>query len=774
MKNVLNNSKTYHLHVGGIVQGVGFRPFVYKIAVEAGLTGTVLNGNDGVHIEFNATDELAHQFKDQIIHKAPEKAVISFIHLEKIAEKSFDDFQIIKSSNSKDKSVRLTPDYAICSNCNNDIDDTQNKRYRYAFTTCTDCGPRFSIIQGLPYDRERTSMDSFEMCSQCQEEYNNVWDRRYYSQTNSCPSCAIEITLQKSNDGSSIDGDQNHLIQQVADAWENGKIIAIKGIGGYLITCDATKKNVIQKLRKLKNRPSKPFGVMYPGIQLTASDLILDDSSLLELNDASAPIVLLPKKKTSLSGVAFDEIAPDINKLGVMLPYAPLYQLLLDKFQKPIIATSGNLSGDPIEYINEHAFENLRSIVDLFLHNDRPIVVPQDDSVISLSPISKKKVILRRSRGIAPSYISNRHQNYSGCILSMGGLLKSTFGLTAHGNIYISQYLGDTDSYHTQLNYKTVLNHFLQLFELNPQAVLIDKHPSYFSSMEGERFAEKAGIPLIKVQHHEAHFYAILGEYNLLDTNDEILGVIWDGTGLGDDMQIWGGEFFSYSKGKVTRLDHLPYFNLVAGDKMAKEPRISALSLIHAYEECEPLLKHRFSNNEWNIYNQLIRNNSGIKCSSAGRLFDGMAAIILDIDHQSYEGEAAMKLEDAADGYFTNHSPDKRISYLEHETQTEKMLERIIHGVANDKINLADPGLTAARFHISLADYIARIAGKYGIRKLAFSGGVFQNAWLIDLIRLFLEKDHELFFHQAYSANDENISFGQLMYYYQNILNEIP
>ncbi|MBT8229209.1 MAG: carbamoyltransferase HypF, partial [Bacteroidia bacterium] len=277
----------------------------------------------------------------------------------------------------------------------------------------------------------------------------------------------------------------------------------------------------------------------------------------------------------------------------------------------------------------------------------------------------------------------------------------------------------------------------------------------------------------IKVLHHEAHFYAILGEHGLLESKEEILGVVWDGTGLGDDQQIWGGEFFKYKNGSVTRLDHLPYFSLLAGDKMAREPRIAALSLLHQVDEKDKLLKHRLSDEEWDIYMQILQNNTAVKCSSMGRFFDGMAALILDLDYQTYEGEAAMRLENAADNYFRNHLPGLGLSYLENENGSDEIFNKIILSVVSDILKQVSKELVAARFHASLADYIARIANKYNIKKLAFSGGVFQNAWLIDLIQLFLNKDHALYFHQAFSPNDENISFGQLMYYYQNFHNEI-
>jgi hydrogenase maturation protein HypF len=575
------------------------------------------------------------------------------------------------------------------------------------------------------------------------------------------------MTLEKTGEEHVKQGSQTAILQKVVAALEAGEIVAIKGIGGYLITCDATNKEVIMRLRKLKNRPSKPFAVMYHDFYLMAEDVDIDASAMLELKSASSPIVLLPKKNDPWSKIAFDEIAPGLKKVGVMLPYTPLYVLLLKEFGKPVIATSGNMSGDPIEFIESNARDHLSSIVDLFVHNNRAIKVPQDDSVISISPLKKRRVVIRRSRGLAPTLIAAPKEVYKQCVLTMGGLLKSSIGLSAHGNLYISQYLGDTDAYQTQKNYSEVLNHFLDVLDVQPSVVICDKHPYYYSSQEGERLSGELNLPLIKVQHHIAHFYAILGEHHLFKNPDPVLGVIWDGTGLGDDDHIWGGEMFLYDQESAQRIHHLPYFDYIAGDKMAREPRISALTIVHSFGIDLSFLKEKFTDQEWLIYQSVLQSESKIRCSSMGRLFDAVASIVLGKDRQSYEGEAAMLLENAAHRYFEQHLPQMNMSYLNEEKGTEGLIQLIVNRVIKDVSNGVDRSFIAARFHVSLVDYIDRVATSNSVRHLAFSGGVFQNVWLIDLIHLFLSKKYTLYFHHELSPNDESISFGQLMYYFE-------
>ncbi|NNF36713.1 MAG: carbamoyltransferase HypF, partial [Saprospiraceae bacterium] len=383
---------TYYIHIKGIVQGVGFRPTIYRLADKYQLKGTVSNTTDGVQIYFNATAKKSSLFFNDIKSHPPSRAVVTSIEIQETEKREYEGFQIIDSHGGKDRSVLLTPDFAICDECRSEMYDSNNKRYHYPFITCTLCGPRYSIINALPYDRPLTTMDTFNMCPDCQYEYDDIEDRRYFSQTNTCPECSIKL---------SVSGQSGNVIpiSSVIQAWKQDLIVAIKGIGGYLLTCDATSEHAINKLRQKKNRPSKPLAVMYPDAAMLKKDLEISSEAISELTNHVSPIVLTRSKKTPGTGMVKAAIAPGLNQIGVMVPYAPLMDLLLHHFKKPIIATSGNLSGDPIEFRNDRAMDNLSEIADLFLHNNRGIVVPQDDSLIAFSPRHHRKIILRRSRG---------------------------------------------------------------------------------------------------------------------------------------------------------------------------------------------------------------------------------------------------------------------------------------------------------------------------------------------------------------------------------------
>jgi len=742
---------------------VGFRPFIFKLASDLNLRGWVNNTANGVHIEFSSEKEVANIFVKRIKEESPELSVITQLDIDEVPFENYSEFNIIHSSSEEEASLLLTPDFAMCDDCNEELASEKNKRFNYPFITCTNCGPRYSIIKSLPYDRETTTMDSFKMCPSCQKEYDNPLDRRYYSQTNSCPKCAIELSLFENGTLQKNFRNLDYIIEQ----WGNGKIIAIKGIGGYLLTCDATNGEVINRLRKLKNRPTKPFALLYHDIYELAEDVEMDICEKLELENTNAPIVLLNIKQDMMTPLAIREIAPNLNQIGGMMPYTPLYKILLSKFKKPIIATSGNVSNSTIVYEDKKAIEELSKIADIILLNNREIVIPQDDSVVRYSTIKFQKIIIRRSRGLAPSYINPKLKLSNQTILSTGAMLKSTFTLLNKQNIYISQYLGNTDNYEAEVNYKKTLSHFEQLFHPKLDVVLVDKHPNYFASVYGKEKAGTNNIPCIEIQHHKAHFYAVLGENNLLESAEKVLGVIWDGTGLGDDGNIWGGEFFVYQNNKVERVHHLDEFNFILGDKMPKEPRISAFAIASEISETT-IVKDKFSNTEWNVYQKLLQNSTNLKSTSIGRLFDAVASIVLGIDKQSYEGEAAMRLENAAYTYFRKNNITKFYTYFKEEQAPENFTIFIVENILSDIEKGFEKEFIAAKFHITLAHYISMIAKEQGVKKVAFSGGVFQNQWLVELILLFMKDDFDLYFHKELSPNDECISFGQLMYYLYN------
>lgn len=750
---------TWHIHIEGQVQGVGFRPFIFSLARQQQLQGWVNNTVDGVHIVFNATADDAVLFKGQIMAQAPVLSKITGIRLSRSQPASFNRFEILHSQGQGEPQLLLTPDFAICPDCRRELTTPGNRRAAYPFITCTHCGPRFSIVHTLPYDREHTRMDTFQMCPACLREYEDPLDRRYYSQTNSCQSCGITQLLYDA-DRQPINQDPEEIIEEVVHHWNNGKIIAIKGIGGYLLTCDASQEQAIDILRQKKDRPSKPFALMVPNSD-HLKDYWVDPKELQALEDHVSPILLLGKRATASIS---QSIAPGLDQVGVMLPYTPLFELLLMRFGRPIIATSGNKSHSPIVFQDQVALDQLVDIADYLLINNREIVVPQDDSVIKYSPTQKQKIILRRSRGLAPTFIRPDLVLTGQSILAMGAMLKSTFSLLHRQNLYISQYLGDLENFDTQQNYQHSLRHFLRLFQTQPELVLIDQHPTYPSSQLGAEWAQAWEVPVKAIQHHKAHFGALLGEHNLVDIQHPILGVIWDGTGLGEDGQIWGGEFFVYEDFDFERVQHFDYFDFILGDKMPKEPRISALSACWKVEGATAYLKNKFSSTEWQVYSKLLDRGSPLQTSSIGRLFDAVASLLDVSDSQSYEGEAAMRLEAMASAYCQRQAYDFPGSYWEGDLPLDGIpTNLLLHGIILDLQAGEAKDYIAAKFHFSLVESIEAVANQFEIKRIGFSGGVFQNSLLVDLILHHLQEKFELYFHQQLSPNDENISFGQVM-----------
>ncbi|MEO0338570.1 MAG: carbamoyltransferase HypF [Bacteroidota bacterium] len=755
--------QTWHLHIEGIVQGVGFRPFVYALALEQGIKGWVNNTIDGVNVVFNAKRSNAEFFKNNIIEKAPRLSQITNTQLSLSETKFFDNFQIIHSAVEGKPNLLLTPDFALCEDCRKEIHNPDNLRAGYAFTTCTNCGPRYSIINQLPYDRVGTEMAHFEMCPTCTQEYNDPSDRRYYSQTNSCPDCGIQLALYQANQ-QLISDRSEEIINTLIQHWENGAIIAIKGIGGYLLTCDANNDRAVTKLRSRKNRPTKPFALMAPWSLL--EDIGQQEpNAWLEWTSPVSPIVLV-EKNASLP--ISKQVAPQLDKVGFMAPYTPLYELLLSKFGKPIVATSGNVSASPIVFEDALAFEDLSAIADFILVNDRKIVVPQDDSVVQYSNFKNQKIILRRSRGLAPSYINAALHGPQTSVLAMGAMLKSTFCLRHQNNWYISPYVGNLEHFDTQQTFQKTLQHYLGLLKTIPEYILVDEHPAYPSTQLGEEYAQDWSIPRFSVQHHKAHFAAILGEHNLLNSKSPILGIIWDGTGIGDDQQIWGGEFFTYQDYSIERATHIEYFDFILGDKMPKEPRISALAICHELEGIEQILAGKFSKTEWKIYQKMLQQGGKLKSSSMGRLFDAVAALLDIKDKQSFEGEAAMQLENLATQYCKMYGLHFSGSYFKSsDIQNGQIsIQGMLSCITKDIIYEVDRAFIAAKFHYSLVQLVQWTAENLKIKQIAFSGGVFQNGLLVDLLVHHLPADWQLFFHQQLSPNDENISFGQVIYYH--------
>ena len=752
---------TYHIHVKGLVQGVGFRPFVYRLAKSFDLSGWVSNTNDGVHIEFSAPEDSARDFYCRVIDSAPSNAVITAHSIAQVDQQSFVGFEIADSSSQKEPDLLLTPDIAICPNCKEEINNSDNNRFGYAFTTCLNCGPRYSIVQALPYDREGTTMSELIMCPSCESEYNNVENRRHYSQTNSCPECSIKMHLYQSGI-SMLDCSQDKILGIVASEIRAGRIIAVKGMGGYLLLCDASNEKVVSLLRERKQRPAKPFAVLYGDANFANADVILTQQEIDALNSKAAPIVLCQRRASSGNLICADIIAPGLDKIGVMLPSTPLLSLLSNSVGGPMICTSANISGSPIIYKDEDALENLFDVADLVLTYDREIVTPQDDSVIQFSK-NGRKIILRRSRGLAPNYfpVPFKSEFFEKTVLATGGELKGSFAILNKENLYISQYLGDQGTLESQQSYAHTLDHMYQLVKCRPEKVLIDMHPNYSVSQYGKKVALFAGIgEPTEVQHHMAHFGAVLAENNLLKSSAPILGFIWDGTGYGTDKQIWGGEIFRFSQNQINRVGHLKYFPQLMGDKMSKEPRLSALSLLKDFPSHQEIIRNAFSEKEWSFYQKAIQQEQKLFTSSMGRFLDGLACILGIQAFNTYEGEAAMQMEALA------RSSDKVAEYytLPFEGQ-EWNWYSFVQSFVKDIEQGKEQARIARKVFQSLAKAIFEVSRQLGIEQMAFSGGVFQNALLCDLLLDHATDNEQLYFHQQLSPNDENIGFGQMACY---------
>lgn len=756
--------KTWHIHIKGLVQGVGYRPLIYKLAIDYNLNGFVKNGTDGLHVIINSTEETAEKFLlDASKNFVPELATISSANKKLIENKVYEDFTIVHdAAPSGFTELSMTPDFALCQDCREEMSDPDNRRFNYGFITCTKCGPRFSIIQSLPYDRARTEMDNFKMCQKCLSEYHDVTNRRYFSQTNSCTTCGVQMSLYNYKK-EQLSTASNEICSLIINAWNEGKIVAIKGIGGFLLCCDASNNEAVSFLRVWKNRPSKPLALMYPSIN-SANNISLSPHERKTLMGPKSPIVLLSKTE----GTAYHKnICDNSDRLGVMIPYAPVFQLLLSRFKKPIVATSANKSHSPIIYQNEIAINNLSEIAQYILTNDRNILIPQDDSVITYTSINAQKIILRRSRGLAPNYINSdlELKLETDQVLAMGADLKSSFALFKNSMIHTSPFLGNLSEYEVQKYFKNILNHFLELLLIKPNTILLDKHPEYVSHQLGLKYASEWNLKTLSIQHHHAHFCALLGEHALQNSNDKILGVIWDGTGFGLDDNIWGSEFFVYEEQQFHRCAHLTYFKHIAHDKMSKEPRLSALAILAASSYKEAHLREKFTKAEWNIYDVLLKKDDTIKTSSMGRFFDALASILGIQDIQTYEGEAAGRIEVLARSYFKKCDYHIEIeSYFsideDHKLHPKEVLEKVIIDV--------DKGIPkteiAAKFHLTLVCWIEAVAQSQECKKIGFSGGVFQNSLLVDLIIIQLKNKFKLYFHKDLAPNDENIAFGQLIY----------
>jgi hydrogenase maturation protein HypF len=753
-----HNMQSWEINIKGLVQGVGFRPFIYKQAVQRHINGSVFNTNNGICIQINASKETAEEFYNYLVNHYPVNAFVTAISIQLIGKQDFTSFAINDSIEGGKPDLMLPPDIAICPACLSEISDKVNRRSGYAFTTCLECGPRYSIITSLPYDRVRTTMADITMCTTCRDEYDDIYNRRHHSQTNSCPQCPIPIKWYNSK-GEELSDDATTIIKNIKDVILEGNIVAIKGVGGYLLVCDATNEIAISLLRKRKHRPEKPFALLYPSIEIAEQDLFVTEQERNALKSKVAPVVLCTMQVKPSTAICKDLIAPGLNRIGVMLPYTALLALVSLSINIPLVATSGNLSGAPIIYEDEQPLVYLTQYADYVLTFERDIVTPQDDSVMQFSK-EGQQIIIRRARGLAPNYHLNPFDFTEG-IFATGAELKSAFALAQGDNLYISQYLGDQSDYGAHLSYQKTLQHLNEMLQFNPQYILVDKHPNYVISNLGRELADQLHIPVIELQHHEAHFAAVLAENKLLHSDMPVMGVIWDGTGYGDDHQIWGGEFFLLESGFMDRVAHLDYFPWLLGDKMSHEPRLSALSLLSNNKRYFNHALQHFADHEQLYMEKLIAQPSQLLTSSIGRLLDGIASMLDVIHINSFEGEAAMKLQALAE-----RSADKSLEYYPIPRIRNRLDWNImVQELLQEKLDGSPVSRIAFKVFVSLAQCIRLTAKEFGVYKIAFSGGVFQNALLVDLVIQLMAKDYQLFFHKQLSCNDECIGFGQLARY---------
>jgi hydrogenase maturation protein HypF len=741
--------------IQGIVQGVGFRPFVYCLAHELALSGWVVNSPQGVVIEVEALPIQLDIFMTRLQNELPPHAVIHQLDWQITPPLGNHTFEIRHSHHHGAKTTLILPDLSTCPECLKEIFDPANRRYRYPFTNCTHCGPRFSIIQGLPYDRPNTTMHSFLMCDDCRAEYENPLDRRFHAQPNACHQCGPQLALWDKSGAVITVCDE--ALRVTVEAIRQGKVVAVKGLGGFHLMVDARNMEAVARLRTRKHREEKPLAVMYPSLESIKADCEISELEETLLTSSEAPIVLLRRRNGDIA----ENVAPNNPHLGVMLPYTPMHHLLLQELDFPVVATSGNLSGEPI-CIDEHeALERLGGIADLFLIHNRPIARHMDDSIVRVA--AGRELMLRRARGYAP--IPLRLPKSAPTLIAAGAHLKNTAAVTASEQAFISQHIGDMDTVLAYDAYQRVIHDFQQLYDLHPSAVVCDLHPDYRST----QYAESIGLPIIRVQHHYAHVLSGMAENHL---EAPILGVSWDGTGYGTDGTVWGGEFLLVNDRSFDRVAHLANFRLPGGDQAVKEPRRAALGLLYTVfgEDMPPDLPpiQSFSPSELILLKAALR--KGINApltSSVGRLFDAVAALIGLRQDAKFEGQAAMELEFAQDSIKTDKCYPFAVTDITSESATSRRILDVKLTVLAmiDDVRAGVPiGEISAVFHNTLAEMIVNVAQWVGEDRIVLTGGCFQNKTLLErTIDRLLVEGFQPYWHRDIPLNDGGIALGQIM-----------
>ncbi len=809
--------------IRGAVQGVGFRPFVFRLAEELKLAGWVNNSSQGVFIEVEGERTDLNTFLVRLEAEKPPRSFIQSLESSWLDAVGFTSFEIRESVNTGDKSALVMPDIATCPKCLREILDPQNRRFRYPFTNCTNCGPRFSIIEALPFDRANTSMKQFAMCPACQREYDDPRNRRFHAQPNACPVCGPRLELW-SRDGEIIFGGDEAL-RAAAQMIRRGKIVAVKGIGGFHLMVDARNETVISRLRERKHREEKPLAVMFPTI--SAVKLNCEVSPLEErlLRSPEAPIVLLKKIGNRQSAIG-NSVAPGNPNLGVLLPSNPLHHLLMLDLDFPVVATSGNLSDEPICTEEREAVARLAGIADAFLVHNRRIVRHEDDSIVRV--MLDRELMLRRARGYAPLPVHLpvaadpssvailrrvdvrrlKHKNghgvqseppHVGCyksILAVGAHLKNSVALAVGENVFLSQHIGDLETEAAYRAFQQVATDLPKLYDAPPEVIVADLHPDYLSTKfalerrpparreaEGRKMEQavpEAGAPnVIQVQHHIAHVLSCIAEN---EVELPALGVAWDGTGHGADGTVWGGEFFLVTETAVERVAHLRPFRLPGADKAIKQPRRVALGILYElYGEAAFEMSHLHPLRAIppvemiTLRGMLQRRVNSPPTSSAGRLFDAVASLANLRQQTRFEGQAAMELEFALDGVETDEAYAFRVSAREDARPTKSAIANrqspiildwspMIGEILSDVHDGVATGVISLKFHNALAETVVTMAKKFGENRVVLSGGCFQNRYLTERVVTRLRKEEfQPYWHQRVPPNDGGIALGQIM-----------
>ena len=738
--------------IRGAVQGVGFRPFIYRLAEEMNLKGWVINNTQGVFIEAEATQEILRQFLLRIEREKPAISFIQSFEHSFVDPIPYDQFEIRESTDGA-KTALILPDIATCGECQSEVFDPGNRRYRYPFTNCTNCGPRFTIIEALPYDRPRTSMRIFEMCPECSEEYHNPRDRRFHAQPNACPKCGPQLELWDET-GAVITRDDDAL-QRTAAAIRDGMIVAVKGLGGFHLMVDASNEAAVQRLRQRKRREEKPFALMFPSLGEITEHAIVDAMEERLLRSPEAPIVLL--RRGTRDDLAAS-IAPGNPYLGVMLPFTPLHHLLMQALGIPVVATSGNVSDEPICIDEQEAILRLQGVADVFLEHNRPIVRHVDDSVVRV--MAGRELVLRRARGFAPLPVMV--DGAAPDVIAVGAHQKNAVAASVGNQVFISQHIGDLETVPAYGAFEQVLAGFTNLYELQTKTIACDLHPGYFST----RYARKqSDVDVVAVQHHYAHALSCMAENQV---EAPALGISWDGSGYGPDETVWGGEFLRITEAGFERVAHLRTFQLAGGEKAVKEPRRVALSILHEtfgpdLRECGAVaVLQAFSTEERRLLDEMLeRGLRSPRTSSAGRLFDAVASMIGLRQVCRFEGQAAMELEfltlnveiEGSYQFDLNHGADGRgIDWAQ-----------MVRGIVRDVQDEVSNGVIAAKFHNTLVEMMVQVALSCGEEKVVLSGGCFQNRYLTErAVKRLREAGFRPYWHQRVPPNDGGIALGQV------------